>query len=396
MDPFEKIAADLGAENDKKAGLNPDNSGANSGNSEDAKASEAKKLADEKKASEAKGIEGANSAEGEKKKEVGGNEGSQSAEPGWFDKHIKPKYGDKYKDENEFFESIEKQPTQVEVEKIVEKEVYPDELTAKLAEFVKKGGTHEDFYKTQFTDWDKVPAEKLLKEKLRQEYPKASDKQIDLKFKERYDLLSNIPEDDLTDDQRDKIELAKLSIEADADKFRAEKNEQKVKILDRQPPQPTANELEAQKKELEYKTKWAENAPLVVNNFKELKFDIDYADETGNKETYSLSHEVDAKTKEFVTDVVKDPTKLFALVRDKNGLLDANAIAQLAYFKLNGGNVISEIANKLAGEVKENFIKKNLKNASFTHQAHSGQSAKKSDKEADLELAVKQSAEQRR
>lgn len=286
----------------------------------------------------------------------------------WFEhEEVKAKYGERFKSKAEFFEHIDK-PTVVEkiVEKIVDKPIeYASEVAKALDDFKRKGGNEKEFLRVQSTNWDEVSAESIIKEQLKAKYPKATQHQIDLQFKKKYDFKEGLSEEELTNDIKDEVELARLSLESDADEIRATRKAEQIKILDIQPAQPTAAEIEEERKSLEYKNAWDAKAPITVGNFKELKFSIPYKDEAGNEKTYDLTHDVEAEYKESLIDFVKNPKEIFSLFTDENGLLKQEDLFEAAYYAKNKQKIVAGIANKFAGEVKEAFIKENLKNTNF-------------------------------
>jgi hypothetical protein len=267
---------------------------------------------------------------------------------------IKEKYG--YEDPEKFFEEYEKKPK--EVEKIVEKEIeYPNERVKQLIEYVKKGGTEEEYYRTQFTNWDNVSKEDALKLVLKEEFPKANEKQIEALFKKKYSSSDEL--DDMEN------ELLALKMETEASAFIEKKKLEQIKILDVGQKQPTADDLRKQREMEEFRAQWDKDSTDAVSKLSSLTFDLEYVDENGEKAIFKTPHNVDTKILQEIEEVVKNPQLLLKLYTNENGMVDAKKLAQGVYLQRNFDKVVSDIANRHATEVKEAFIKKNLINADF-------------------------------
>lgn len=259
-------------------------------------------------------------------------------------------------------EDIEKWKTEntktVEVEKVVEKAVYANERLKALDEFVRKGGKEEDFYKTQFTDWDKKSAEEVIREGLKNEFPTATPKQLDILFKNRY----NTNEDEVGEDV---AEINKLTLTSAAEKLRSDFKAQQVKVLQIN-NEPSPEEIAEQKRIETFRNDWQAKAPATVQNLKAIEFDVEHVAENGDKNTYKIAHKVNEALKEQILDITKDPTKLIRLYADKNGIIDQNKLARGIYMAMNEEQVVKSVSEAYAANVLEAFIQKNLINAKPT------------------------------
>jgi hypothetical protein len=295
---------------------------------------------------------------------------------------LKEKYG--YESSMGIEELEKKFHKEVTVEKIVEKEKqieYASELTKAIDEAKRKGISEKTFLETQFTNWDEKKTEDLGRELLKAKYPHATEKQVDILFKKEY---GSAVDEDSSDDEKEVAELNKLKLETDTIAFRAEKKAQQVKILE-----PTNNvspeELEKQRKAAEFKANWDTNiAPKTLESLKEISFDLEHVNEDGTKTVFKSSHKVDVATKQVIDDVLKNPYKFPTLFLDENGNVNANEMAEALYYAKNKKAIVAEIAENHAALVKEEFIKKNLKNSDFKGmQAHLNNGVK-----SDLQKAI--------
>lgn len=100
-----------------------------------------------------------------------------------------------------------------------------------------KNGTHVDYLRELSTDYTKLSAEEVMRHQLRQEYPKASDKALEVLFKkevvEKYNL-------DSVDEAE--AEEGRLLLDAKADRYRDEFTQRQEKYLLPKAPEPVAAE----------------------------------------------------------------------------------------------------------------------------------------------------------
>lgn len=113
------------------------------------------------------------------------------------------------------------------------------DLDPKVLGFIQayKDGKHLDYVKEWTTDYKAMPAEEVMRHQLRQEYPTASDAQLDALYKR--EIVKDYNLDSLDEDE---VTEGKLLLDAKADKYRSEliKN-QESKLL---PPAPEAKAQE--------------------------------------------------------------------------------------------------------------------------------------------------------
>ena len=124
------------------------------------------------------------------------------------------------------------------------------EVDPKMVAFLntwKSGGDIQAYIKEMSTDYSKMPAEEVMRHQLRNEYPNASEKQIEILYKkevaERYNLTSDDP---------DELEEGRLLLEAKADKFRQDFATKQQDFLlpkapEPKPSGPSQEEIQRQK-----------------------------------------------------------------------------------------------------------------------------------------------------
>lgn len=94
------------------------------------------------------------------------------------------------------------------------------DLDPKMVAFLdtwKSGGDLTNYLKELTTDYSKMPAEEVMRHQLRQEYPKASEKQLDILFKKEVIDAYGLDPDNNTEDE---IEIGRELLNAKADRFR--------------------------------------------------------------------------------------------------------------------------------------------------------------------------------
>jgi len=126
------------------------------------------------------------------------------------------------------------------------------ELDPKMVNFLntwKSGGDIQTFLREMTTDYTKMPAEQVMRNQLKAEYPNASERQLDVLYKkevvEKYNLNS---------DDESEIEEGRLLLEAKADKHRADflKNQQNFLLPKAPEPKPEQPDMELVRRQQDF------------------------------------------------------------------------------------------------------------------------------------------------
>lgn len=110
----------------------------------------------------------------------------------------------------------------------------------------KNNGNVNDYLRELSTDYSKMPAEEVMRHQLRTEYPKATDKQIEVLFQKEVIQAYNLDSED-----EQELETGKLLLDAKADRYRDAFVQNQQKYLVPKPPepsQPTPNPYEEAEK----------------------------------------------------------------------------------------------------------------------------------------------------
>lgn len=115
-------------------------------------------------------------------------------------------------------------------------------------------GDVKGYFKELSTDYAKMPPEEVMRHQLREEYPKANDKQLDILFKQKVIKAYN-----LDSDEESEVEEGKMLLDAEADKYRdtlIERQQTKLfpQVPEPPPIEPDNSEQEAQQKFEVYKS----------------------------------------------------------------------------------------------------------------------------------------------
>jgi hypothetical protein len=105
----------------------------------------------------------------------------------------------------------------------------------------KSNGDVKGYLKELSTDYNSMPAEDLMRHQLRQEYPKASEAQLEILYKKEVTEAFNLNSDD-----EDEAKEGALLLEAKADKYREQFVERQNAKLLPTPPEPKAAEPDLQ------------------------------------------------------------------------------------------------------------------------------------------------------
>jgi hypothetical protein len=96
----------------------------------------------------------------------------------------------------------------------------------------KTKGDLTSYLKELTTDYAKMPAEEVMRHQLRREYPKASDKQLEVLFNTKIIQAYRLDSED-----EDELENGRMLLEAEADKYRDTLIEEQKKYLFPNPPE---------------------------------------------------------------------------------------------------------------------------------------------------------------
>lgn len=106
-------------------------------------------------------------------------------------------------------------------------------------------GDLTDYLREMSTDYSTMPVEDVMRRQLQREYPKASEKQLDVLFRkeilEKYNLDSDDP---------DIVEEGKLLLEAKAEKYREEFAKEQENFLIPPPPEKEDNDVDTEREQL--------------------------------------------------------------------------------------------------------------------------------------------------
>jgi hypothetical protein len=214
----------------------------------------------------------------------------------------------------------------------------------------KNNGDVTSYLKELSTDYSKMPAEEVMRHQLRQEYPKATEKQLDLLFHTKVAQAYN-----LTSEDPEQVENGRLLLEAEADRHRDKLVQNQQNFLLPKPPEPKAAEpdLRAQQQQQSFEEYQSaiNNSPYTASLLATKKLAIGEGDEKFNypiadpsaitnilmdteaweRSFFTVETKPDG-TKKYVPDVEK---QLFvaAAMHDYKGLLKELGI----HFKSLGG-----------------------------------------------------------
>lgn len=131
---------------------------------------------------------------------------------------------------------------------------------ANLVNQWKTSGDLTGYLKQLTTDYSKMSAEDVMRHQLRQDYPRASDKQLDILFNTKVLQAYKLDSEDETD-----VETGRLLLEAEADRYRDTliQNQQQFlfpKPPEAKPPEPDTREQEAKQAFEAYRSQIIDNS----------------------------------------------------------------------------------------------------------------------------------------
>jgi hypothetical protein len=104
------------------------------------------------------------------------------------------------------------------------KELYQlDDTTIGALDYRQKTGSWDDYLRVKTTDWTKVPPEKLIAEKLREQYSRSNLSEDKIQKLVQGELRNKYKMGEEHDSESDDVQLARIQLEYDAEQYRAGK-----------------------------------------------------------------------------------------------------------------------------------------------------------------------------
>jgi hypothetical protein len=143
----------------------------------------------------------------------------------------------------------------------------------------KSNGDVQAYLRELTTDYTKMPAEEVMRHQLKQEYPKATQQQLDALYKREVIKAYSLDSDD-EDERNEGVAL----LEAKADKYRDVLVGSQKNFLLPKPPEPKAaeqpdNREQAVHQEIEAQKSFVKNDPYIRDIFQNKKFSIGEGDD---------------------------------------------------------------------------------------------------------------------
>lgn len=179
---------------------------------------------------------------------------------------------------NDYQSAINKEPEQPKSLK--------DEYIQGLVDYYEKTGDIKPYVDAMSKNYDEMSAEQILRENMRENYPKLSDAQFEKLFQKEITNKYNINSDEFEEEE---VELGRALLENDAEKIRNDFKERQAKFA---APEAQPQE-DPQKAYEEWKSVVSDN-DYVKSFSKEPKFTIKYDDREFNLDVKDAADVIDA------------------------------------------------------------------------------------------------------
>jgi hypothetical protein len=273
--------------------------------------------------------ESSESASGDKViPEIKGQEGGNE-----FEKLLAEKSNGRFKTLSDIDQALEKAP----------EEAFANPQVAKLNEYLKQGGTFEDFARTQTVNYQDMSDVDVIKEGYRLSDPNLTQEEINLLAEEEYGVAEGATE-------RDK-QLAQIRLKRDATKSRGALVEHQSKWA---VPQASAEDISAaQQAEAE---RWVTNLSSTVDKVEKVDFVLN------EKDTFPF--QVSAEVKDAIKKDYADLGKFFLRYRNDDGSENIEAFVRDMIILNNYDNILKSAASYNKSQGREDVIK-DIKNPDF-------------------------------
>jgi len=177
----------------------------------------------------------------------------------------------------------------------------------------KTNGNVNGYLKELTTDYTKMPAEEVMRHQLRQEYPKASERQLDALYKKEVVQVYSLDSDD-----KDELEEGQALLEAKADKYRDTFVENQKKFLMPKAPEPSEPAASSQDLQREQNLQQFQSAIEADQYIKDLAVQKSLVFGEGD-DKYTFPIENPQELKELITDGDKWAEAFFNPVKQADG-----------------------------------------------------------------------------
>jgi hypothetical protein len=291
-----------------------------------------------------------------------------------FFESVEKKFGKKYEEidniiknprkdfEQEFFEKYKITPDEAEA-KMKAETTFADERLKKANDFIKAGGTMDEWDNLTKTDWEKVNPIDGLKKSIKDENPDMDDREINFLFNRKYKVPQPLDPNNYSqeevDARQDEIDSANVAIKADWSKIKKERLKFQSESL--VAPIKNREQEEAQRGEILKKAKEIENS--ILNKFsanKGVKVDVKDG-EVAKSFSFDLTTEQE-KEAEFI---IKNGGNIARLFVDEVGNFNENDYIEAVKFVVARKHLPEALMKDYASEVlNEDFSKR--KNENFS------------------------------
>jgi len=234
---------------------------------------------------------------------------------------------------------------------------YKTELAKALDEYVAKGGDAKKFLELQGKDYSQYGEGDLIKLKLKEENPELTQREVDALFNKKYGSYDE-------DDDSDEAVAAKAEQRLEAKKALQFFEGQKVKELT--PPvnesQQAAEDYIAQQKAWEQTHSQEVEKYFADKDALKLEFALQDSGDKDKLIPQVFEWKLNVTDKQNLVEAQKK-VSLLSYCTDEGGRINQEKLALVTEFAKNPSKVLSALANSVASNERERFVKEDLINA---------------------------------
>lgn len=236
-----------------------------------------------------------------------------------------------------------------DVEKAIDdaaKAAFATEKVQKLNDFIKAGGTFEDFAKTQLTDYTKLSDNEKIKERMKLTDPYLTDEELDVLIASEYTIA-----EDASDIDKKMVDIRRKRAAKEAENILIE-NQKKWAVQDVDPE--TARQEAAQNFE-----KWKTQFYGSIDKSDKLELTI------GEKDTDKMHFEIKKELKDSVKQKYTNLSEFWNRYQNADGSDNVEKLVNDLYILENFNSIIKTVAGFAKTQGREELINER-KNPNYT------------------------------
>ncbi len=271
-----------------------------------------------------------------------------------------------------------------DVNNIIKQNPYADDKVKLINDYVKAGGTLEDYLETQTQNFDTMSPREVMEYSILRENPDLTDEEVEYELEKRYavDKWKTNPEDYEGGIEPKEVRIAKIKYNRETEQARTE-----LKAFQKEWAIPQKKEVEQPKAvDPKIQEQWNKDVKTAVDALQKVPLKI------SDTETFDYVVEEAERTEltKIANELFTDTGKFWNQFKTPEGKFDVKALSEAMFKIRNFEKAIMLASNQARTKGAEKVIKEEIKNVEFKPEAKSTADKPKSMGDQIAEQFIKQ------